>query len=153
MQSEHQLLALFRRWKCENLACGHEHAGEPNCDSGWRWCPECRASSRRTYEAIPVLGRDADISSYVAIRKVPTRGKLASMALRNDHTIFAPKQMIFGKEFGGSTPAEIGAVMTEMARLHEEVAEVGFYKPELEAEYEKMLTGALEAAAEDRTAD
>lgn len=151
--TEQQIVAIFRRWVCGNRDCALEHTGTPSQGTTCRWCPKCGASSRRTYQAIPVAGRDAEISSHVVIRKVPTRGKLASMALRYDHALFAPKQKIMGMEFGGSTQTEISAVMTQMAQLHEEAAEVGFYRPELEAEYEKLLTSALEAAAEDRTAD
>lgn len=75
------------------------------------------------------------------------------MALRYDHAIFAPKQIIMGIEFGGTAPTKIAAVMTQMMQLHEEVVEIGFYRPEMEAEYNKVLDGALTAAAEDRTAD
>lgn len=151
--TEQHLLALLRRWKCGNQECQHEHQGEPSGGVSWRWCPECKAASGRTYEPMAVAGSDAEMSSYAVIRKVPTRGKLASMALRYDHTIFAPKQELFGQQFGGSTPVEIAAVMSQMLQLHEEAAEVGFYRPELEAKYCAMLDGALTAAAEDRTAD
>ena len=98
---EQHLLALLRRWKCGNQDCGHEHRGPPSDGVNWRWCPKCKASSGRTYAAMAVAGSDAERSSFAVIRKQPTRGKLASMALRYDHTIFAPKQELFGKQFGG----------------------------------------------------
>lgn len=151
--TERELLGLFRRWKCGNPGCGHEHSGEPSAGCTWRWCPECKASSRRTYAAVAVAGSAAEMSSLAVIRKQPTRGKLASMALRYDHTIFAPKQDFFGQQFGGSTPTEIAAVMTQMLQLHEEVAEIGHYRPENEAQYVKALDDTLAAATEDRTAD
>ncbi len=43
--------------------------------------------------------------------------------------------------------------MTQMMQLHEEAAEIGFYRPEREAEYSALLDSALAAATEDRTAD
>lgn len=44
---ENSLLAKLREWRCLN--CEHVHTGETSHQCSWRWCPKCRASSRRTH--------------------------------------------------------------------------------------------------------
>src|SRR5258708_6905051 len=130
-QSEASLLALLRRWKCSNPDCGREHNGAPVDGSGCRYCPDCRAASARTHECVAVLGDDAEAASYVVISKRPTRGKLASMALRYDRAIFAPTQQIGDLThadgspvmFSGQSKTQIAATVITMSQLYEEAAE------------------------------
>lgn len=151
--TEEQLLAQLRRWKCGNPKCGHEHSGPPSPNENWRWCPKCNAASFRTHEVFAVSGDAAEAASYVVIPRNPTRGKLASMALRYDHGIFMPKIVLQGHEFYGATPGQISATLTTMMQLHEEVAEQGFYRPDKEKDYARMLDEAMASAAEDRPVD
>lgn len=151
--TEESLIAKLRRWKCNNPGCGHEHSGPPSLLTGYRICPVCSADSRRTNEVFAVYGDEAVAASYVVIAKRPSRGKLASMALRYDHAIFTPKIELMGREFFGSTPLEIAATMSTMAQLHEEVAEQGFYRTEIESDYCQMLDAALTSANEDKPVD
>lgn len=151
--TEESLLAKLRRWKCNNSVCGHEHSGPPDDSSGFRSCPLCKATSRRTNEVFAVYGDEAEAASYVVVPKRPTRGKLASMALRYDHSIFMPKLSVLGRDFYGKTPGEIAAIMTTMSQLYEEAIEQGFYRAEKESDYCDLLHAALTVASEDRTAD
>lgn len=151
--SEDTLIAKLRRWKCNNPECGHEHSGAPSAKLPYRRCPKCRSVSARTHEVFAVAGTATATESYAVVPKHPSRGKLASMALRYDHAIFAPKQKILGRDFYGKTPGEITSVMTTMSQLYEEAVEQGFYQPAKESEYNQMLDSALESASEDRTAD
>lgn len=147
--TEQALLAQLRRWKCINPDCGLEHSGPPDQETLCRVCPDCKGPSARTHEVLAVSGVHAAAASYVVIPKRATRGKLASMALRYDHAIFAPKQNILGVDFGGQTPGQIAAVMTTMNQLYEEAAEQGFYRPERETDYRQLLDSYLRAANED----
>lgn len=149
IETEESLLALLRRWKCDNPACGHEFKTAPPHDGYCPACPQCKSASRRTHEVMAVYGQATELSSYVVIPKSPTRGKLAAMALRYDHSIFTPKVELLGATFGGASPVQIAAVLTEMSKVHEEVAELGAYRPERETEFAKLLSDAIGRATED----
>lgn len=154
IDDETRLIGLLRRWICLNGSCKHEHHGPPDDGCSWRWCPACKTASARTHACIPVLGNDAIASRLVVIPKHPSRGKLASMALRYDHAIFAPTQAIEGMVsesgepfvFPGRSKTEIISTLSTMSQLHEEVTLQGFYHPANESAYRILINTAMSSS-------
>lgn len=149
MESEEALLGYLRRWKCSNDECGHEHVGPPSAGSPWRWCPECKSSSYRTHDVVAVAGSDGELSEHAIVRKRPTRGMLAAMALQFDHGMFVPSLEVLGEKIGGRTPVQIAATLTTMLRLYAEAVGLGVYKPQHEATYRELLDQALRESIDE----
>lgn len=150
--TEESLLALLRRWKCQNSICGIEHKGHPSDGKSFRSCPECGSESARTHEVFATSGLAAEIETYTVIPKKPSRGVLASMALSYDHAIFMPTQEIGGFVDGstitiqGQTPVQIASTLTTMMKLYETIS--GFLSSR-EGTYSQMLDVALRNATDE----
>ena len=73
--------------------------------------------------------------------KDPPPGLLMSMAIRYDHALGC--EGYYDQELFGNKPGEhqrrLEATLRTMRQLYEEVSGYGFYKPELETQYAKLV--------------
>lgn len=91
-----------------------------------------------------VLSLTKTISDYQLVPKNPSTGKLVSMALRYDHGLGLPE---FYNSLTGD-PQEhqrrLTSTISTMRQLYKEAVDNGFYRPELEESYLRLLPDTKE---------
>lgn len=91
-----------------------------------------------------VLDRLSD-RKLAIIPKEPSQALLMSMAIRSDHGLGCPgyydQALLGGKE--GDHVRRVESALRSMSQLHEEVVGEGFYSPQAEDRYRKLLPPSL----------